>query len=305
MKNLVNDIAKMQLDEATKVPKGTRKPLTAKPMPNDPKDPTVLVRGFGRMRKSQAEKAGMAYVVEETDKQWGEGPDDPVEHDITEVVVVSSFPSIVKKIRDANKSEAEKIADKNLADKLKKMSPEEKVKKGWAHPSILDEAVETRIQMTMPLFIRLMEYAKEDAKDDMDLHRVAENLSAVDGVASMDHYNDLVKDAHQSDDVKEEIELDEMNKGPAPGWMLRQDAVLKKKVADAKAGRKELKKYAGKKIENKSAQLGEDRITPKAPRKGTLKWHMQQSQKKWDKEHPPVEPGDQMYGTAKILPKQK
>lgn len=204
MKNLVNDITKMQLDEATKVPKGTRKPLTAKPMPNDPKDPTVLVRGFGRMRKSQAEKAGMAYVIEETEKQWGEGPDDPVEHDITEVVV-SSFPSTVKKIRDANKSEAEKIADKNLADKLKKMSPEEKVKKGWAHPSILDEAVETRIQMTMPLFIRLMEWSKEDAKTDMELHRVAERLAAVNGIADMDVYNDLVNGVSDKEDINESV----------------------------------------------------------------------------------------------------
>ena len=32
------------------------------------------------------------------------------------------------------------------------------------------------IKLDVPLFIRLLEYAREDAKDDMDLHRVAENV---------------------------------------------------------------------------------------------------------------------------------
>lgn len=31
------------------------------------------------------------------------------------------------------------------------------------------------VKLDIPLFIRLLEYAKEDAKDDMDLHRIAEN----------------------------------------------------------------------------------------------------------------------------------
>ena len=32
------------------------------------------------------------------------------------------------------------------------------------------------ISVNVPLMIRIMEYAKEDAKTDMDLHKVAENL---------------------------------------------------------------------------------------------------------------------------------
>ena len=32
------------------------------------------------------------------------------------------------------------------------------------------------IKLDVPLFIRLLEYAREDAKDDMDLHRVSENV---------------------------------------------------------------------------------------------------------------------------------
>ncbi len=30
--------------------------------------------------------------------------------------------------------------------------------------------------MDVPLFIRMMEYAREDANSDMDLHKVAENI---------------------------------------------------------------------------------------------------------------------------------
>lgn len=38
------------------------------------------------------------------------------------------------------------------------------------------------IKLDVPLFIRLLEYAREDAKDDMDLHRVAENVISLSSV---------------------------------------------------------------------------------------------------------------------------
>ena len=36
-----------------------------------------------------------------------------------------------------------------------------------------------KITVDIPLFIRLLEYAREDAKTDVDLHRVAENAIAL------------------------------------------------------------------------------------------------------------------------------
>ena len=51
------------------------------------------------------------------------------------------------------------------------------------------------IKVDVPLFIRLLEYAREDAKTDMDLHDVAENiirLSETGGVLSMKDYNAIV-----------------------------------------------------------------------------------------------------------------
>jgi uncharacterized protein YukE len=51
------------------------------------------------------------------------------------------------------------------------------------------------IQLDVPLMIRLLEYAREDAKTDMDLHNVAEQLIALSSAGStlsMDHYDDIV-----------------------------------------------------------------------------------------------------------------
>ena len=52
------------------------------------------------------------------------------------------------------------------------------------------------IHLDIPLFIRLLEFAREDAQADVDLHFLADNairLSAEGQVLNMDHYNDLIK----------------------------------------------------------------------------------------------------------------
>lgn len=51
------------------------------------------------------------------------------------------------------------------------------------------------VTLDIPLMIRLLEYAKEDAQDDMALHRVAEqliNLSKDNEILSMEHYDSIV-----------------------------------------------------------------------------------------------------------------
>jgi hypothetical protein len=51
------------------------------------------------------------------------------------------------------------------------------------------------ITMDVPLFIRLLEYAREDAQTDMDLHNVAENaikLGLDGGVLNMKNYSQLI-----------------------------------------------------------------------------------------------------------------
>lgn len=61
------------------------------------------------------------------------------------------------------------------------------------------------IKLDVPLFIRLLEYAREDAKDDMDLHRVAENaidLSRFAGTLGMIDYDTLVGDGQAIEEMK-------------------------------------------------------------------------------------------------------
>ena len=51
------------------------------------------------------------------------------------------------------------------------------------------------VRMDIPLLIRVMEFAKEDAKTDMDLHSATENmieLSKNDRVLNMNDYNNIV-----------------------------------------------------------------------------------------------------------------
>jgi hypothetical protein len=57
-----------------------------------------------------------------------------------------------------------------------------------------EDAVDT-ITMDIPLFIRMLEYAREDAKEDMDLHDVTEKaitLGKERGILQMDDYNEIV-----------------------------------------------------------------------------------------------------------------
>ncbi len=52
------------------------------------------------------------------------------------------------------------------------------------------------IHLDVPLLIRLLEFAREDAQADVDLHFLADNairLSAEGETLNMDHYNELIK----------------------------------------------------------------------------------------------------------------
>ena len=50
------------------------------------------------------------------------------------------------------------------------------------------------IKLDVPLFIRLLELAREEIKDDADIHDVAEIVTKLsqEGVVGMDQYNDIV-----------------------------------------------------------------------------------------------------------------
>jgi hypothetical protein len=61
------------------------------------------------------------------------------------------------------------------------------------------------ISVDVPLFIRLLEYAREDAQTDMDLHDVAENiisLSAPGKTLTMDDYSSIIGSQENIDEIR-------------------------------------------------------------------------------------------------------
>lgn len=85
-----------------------------------------------------------------------------------------------------------------LVGEMKATETERNLKKEFAlfKEGILDETNPAdAIRLNIPLLIRLLEYAREDAKTDMDLHNVAEQLISlgVEGTTlTMDHYDAIV-----------------------------------------------------------------------------------------------------------------
>lgn len=60
------------------------------------------------------------------------------------------------------------------------------------------------ITLDIPLFIRLLEYAREDAKNDVDLHDVTERANALTkdrGLLSMKDYNDIIGTAEEMNEA--------------------------------------------------------------------------------------------------------
>jgi hypothetical protein len=110
------------------------------------------------------------------------------------------------------------------------------------------------VTMDIPLLIRVLEYAREDAKTDMDLHKVVENLINMrgEGSLSMAMYDKIVA-------IKEEIEkLDELSKGTLTSYATkaRADASNLSKQADT----------ASKRTSTKSMQTAYDKYKKAAKR---------------------------------------
>jgi hypothetical protein len=70
-----------------------------------------------------------------------------------------------------------------------------------------------KVTLDIPLFIRLLEYAREDAKTDMDLHNVAEKAivaSETGKTLTMADYDGLVagnSEDQEMNEIKRMIEL--------------------------------------------------------------------------------------------------
>ena len=63
-----------------------------------------------------------------------------------------------------------------------------------------------KVTLDIPLFIRLLEYAREDAKTDMDLHNVAEKAIAASETGktlTMADYDSLVANDSENQEMNE------------------------------------------------------------------------------------------------------
>ena len=109
-------------------------------------------------------------------------------------------------IKKAKEKETELARQKQLSN-IKAKITNVKVP-GYTVEETIKEANEVDfVKIDIPLFIRLLEFAREDAKKDLDLHYLTTNLLKMkDKVASMPDYEKIVKMP-----VKEDVTADNMN----------------------------------------------------------------------------------------------
>ena len=153
---------------------------------------------------------------------------------------------------DAKADQALKAVYNALKSKVKSKAGDlyQKARVGFAKsqgidPSELNEAEEETdaidtITMDVPLFIRMLEYAKEDASADVDLHDVAENAVALNkeqDVLSMDDYDSLLPSGAEPMD---ESRLKEVEEAPI-NLPIAVQTKANSKVVDAKSLAKILK----------------------------------------------------------------
>jgi hypothetical protein len=130
------------------------------------------------MAKKRLDQLGVKYEMSTTDK-------------------VRPFKVIYKPINKSDKfyDEFEDIVDLfNLKGFVKTSMSEAKE----------EDAVDT-ITMDIPLFLRMLEYSREDAQKDLDLHDVTEKANKLGkerGILSMDDYEEIVGAAKEIDEAE-------------------------------------------------------------------------------------------------------
>ena len=109
------------------------------------------------------------------------------------------------------------------------------------HMESVDEAEEGEdvvdtVTLDVPLLLRMMEYAREDAQEDMDLHDVAERMIAMskDGPLSMDDYDSIVGSV-EALPAPEDEQIDELEKKTLGSYVKKASGAEKpKNVMDPK-----------------------------------------------------------------------
>jgi hypothetical protein len=184
-------------------------------------------------------------VKEEKEKDWGEGKDDPIENELNETYDIQFMGKHEKNGKkyslwrkgnyhyELTHSSQGGQGYKHVTDWVNKSH--EDVQKDLSANGYkkITEAVETKIQMTMPLFIRLMEWTRENCKDDVEIHKVAEALVAINGVADMDNYESLFEETSLDENVYHSVDLLEISSSLAMNYI--QKAEMRNKHANNRA----------------------------------------------------------------------
>ena len=112
-----------------------------------------------------------------------------------------SGPNLVNESYDISPGKLSKGVPSGLSSFLKMagISTKSKIVESYEH---VYETYDTMIQknnpsdtvtLDIPLLIRLLEYAREDASSDIDLHNVAENMIKMDShILTMDDYDSII-----------------------------------------------------------------------------------------------------------------
>jgi hypothetical protein len=153
-----------------------------------------LNKGYTSPRKSYTDENRSSYLrrFEKWLKNNGYvGVQQGGEIVITDYSAIDSIKSFTRKAEGGFDDEVIICSNCLWSWKLSETTPEEKYichKCGHDNTPTMD-----KITMDVPLFIRLLEFAREDAKDDMELHTLTENaLKLGDKTLTMQDYQEIV-----------------------------------------------------------------------------------------------------------------
>lgn len=86
-----------------------------------------------------------------------------------------------------------------------------------------EQDVVDTVTLDVPLFIRLLEYSREDAQADVDLHDVAEKAIALNkqkGILSMEDYKSIIPEPQADTSLKEDLDIGHQDDEP---YMLKKE----------------------------------------------------------------------------------
>jgi hypothetical protein len=196
------------------------------------------------MAKQGAPKDSKTYAIATAKaKKLAEGEGDTSMDDI-----LLAFQGALDIQDDAEQDKALKAVYNALKNKVKSKAGDlyQKARTGFAKSQGIDlneaeeetDAVDT-ITMDVPLFIRMLEYAREDASTDMDLHDVAENAISLNKgkeFLSMKDYDSIIpSDAKPMDESRFKKGTDIGKKGPG---FKKVAAAASKEYGSKEAGQK-------------------------------------------------------------------